>query len=152
MSQCCIVIMRIGEVNFNNFEILQGSIIISILWILYIFVMLRLQCILFCSHTRAEIWKIQAQISHGIMNIFCERMAGYLTSISANSNYDSWNSVFRFSSFRIYVTLRCLIKVVHIEMVMVIIELVISEVYLLYIFAYNFQRFWECTLTKLISL
>lgn len=76
-----------------------------------------------------------------ILNIFCERMAGYLTLISVISNFDSWNSLLRFSSFRTYVTLRCLIQVIHIEMVMVITESVISDAYLLYIFAYNFQRF-----------
>jgi hypothetical protein len=112
----------------------------SIFLILYIFVMLRLQCILSWFQPCAEIWKIPARISH-VLNIFCERMAGYLTFISVISDFDSWNNLFRFSFFRTFVTLRCLIQVIHIEMVMVITESVISDVYLLYIFAYNFQRF-----------
>jgi hypothetical protein len=81
-----------------------------------------------------------------ILNIFCERMAGYLTFISVISNFDSWNSLFRFSSFRTYVTLRCLIQVIPIEMVVVITESVISDAY--HICLCNLRTFFSILATE----
>ena len=56
------------------------------------------------------------------LNFFAQitlKTSGILSALFSKNKYKNiWNSVFRFSSFRTYMTLRCLAKVIHIEMVM----------------------------------